>query len=254
MARSTWGASWWGGRRRKTQAQARPGLAGVRAHSHSAGFMLHEDSERTTRGGHAPAQGYAYSYSELMPPSSIFKDVTDSAAVSTASLPMPIDALGSPPRVMPCDAVAANFILDTSLPYSLIARDTLRALGYTRVPSNGDDNFSHRRGGAQDADHDDSDGEEEDDEEDEDEEDDDKRKRRKEKERDAEVEVTIQGVQTKARVARAGEAGRLGVQFLRDAGVSVFFPREEGVGPVLYCEFWFLFSKALCLVVSGWSL
>jgi hypothetical protein len=52
-----------------------------------------------------------------------------------------------------------------------------------------------------------------------------------------EVAVTVQGVQTVARIARAGEAGRLGVQFLRDAGVSVFFPKDgDGVGPVLYCE------------------
>jgi len=48
------------------------------------------------------------------------------------------------------------------------------------------------------------------------------------------VTLSIQNVVTKLRIARPGEASRLGVQFLQDAGVSLFFP--NGIGPVLYLE------------------
>ncbi|PPQ78048.1 hypothetical protein CVT25_015593 [Psilocybe cyanescens] len=94
------------------------------------------------------------------------------------------------------NAVVTNFILDTSLPYSIISRDTLIALGYPahRLPAPGTSNTDT-------------------------------------------ITLTVQNVVTKLRIARPGEASRLGVQFLHDTGVSVFFPRNgEGVGPVLYLE------------------
>lgn len=178
--------------------------------------------------------GHAYSYSDQMlppPPPTTLQDLEGTDG-STASLPIPQGRLYStgfrPPSAMtlfashaaahpapaPTDAVAANFILDTSLPYSIIARDTLRALGYAGARFPPAHASPHVLPYANDS------GE-----------------RDTEDEEVVEVEVTIQGVQTMARIARAGEAGRLGVQFLRDAGVSVFFPKDgEGVGPVLYCK------------------
>ena len=49
------------------------------------------------------------------------------------------------------------------------------------------------------------------------------------------VTLSIQGVPTRLSIANHGEASRLGVQFLHDAGVSVFFPQNaDGIGPVLY--------------------
>lgn len=108
-------------------------------------------------------------------------------------------------------AVATNFILDTSLPYSIISRDTLAALGYSPnlFPSPHADPHA--------LEYDDS---------------------SESRNPDLIVSLSIQGVTTRARIARPGEASRLGVQYLRDASVSVFFPRDgDGVGPVLYCEF-----------------
>jgi len=110
----------------------------------------------------------------------------------------------SPPTSQ--NAVITNFILDTSLPYSIISRDTLVALGYPshRFPSPDThnphspqwDDDSNRKGI---------------------------------------VTLSVQNVVTKLRIANPGEASKLGVQFLQDAGVSLFFPRA--VGPILYCKY-----------------
>ncbi|CAA7265877.1 unnamed protein product [Cyclocybe aegerita] len=106
-------------------------------------------------------------------------------------------------------AVAVNFILDTGLPYSIISRDTLLALGYTpsQIPElNPRSQLSSSR-------------------------------KCDKNEEPATVTLSVQGVRTQLQIARAGEASRLGVQFLRDAGASVFFPSNgDGVGPVLYAE------------------
>ncbi|KJA28434.1 hypothetical protein HYPSUDRAFT_703034 [Hypholoma sublateritium FD-334 SS-4] len=107
-------------------------------------------------------------------------------------------------------AVATNFILDTSLPYSIISRDTLAALGYSPdlFPSPHADPHALDYDGSSEA-----------------------------RNPDLIVSLSIQGVTTRVRIARPGEASRLGVQYLRDASVSVFFPRNgDGVGPVLYYE------------------
>ena len=95
------------------------------------------------------------------------------------------------------NAHVVNFILDTSLPYSIISRDTLVALGYpilhllANMPL-------------------------------------------------AMVTLSIQNIPTRFHIARPNEASRLGVQFLHDAGVSVFFPKDgQGVGPVFYGKFFF---------------
>lgn len=96
------------------------------------------------------------------------------------------------PQTSPPISNVVNFILDTSLPYSIISRDTLIALGYpilhllASMPL-------------------------------------------------AMVTLSIQNIPTRFHIARPNEASRLGVQFLHDAGVSVFFPKDGlGVGPVLY--------------------
>lgn len=96
-------------------------------------------------------------------------------------------------------ALTVNFILDTSLPYSIISRDTLVALGYPPylIPP---PSVSHLESAPP-----------------------------------AMVVLSIQNIPTRFRIARPNEASRLGVQFLHDAGVSVFFPKDgAGVGPVLY--------------------
>ncbi|KAF8204047.1 hypothetical protein BJ912DRAFT_941737 [Pholiota molesta] len=192
----------------------RPGPAPLRARRRASWWVARREMQTVGSvngvGRPPPPGGHAYSYSDqtLLPPPTL-KELDG----STASLPARRGGLHSPgtrphsvmtlfAHPAPSDAVAANFILDTSLPHSIIARGTLRALGY----AGGYANDSGER-----------------DEEEEDE--------------VVEVAVTVQGVQTVARIARAGEAGRLGVQFLRDAGVSVFFPKDgDGVGPVLYYE------------------
>lgn len=104
--------------------------------------------------------------------------------------------------------IVCNFILDTSLPYSIISRDTLIELGYPphKFPppdlSNPHSNQWHD-----------------------------------DRHPDAIITLSIQNIPTRLRIARPGEASRLGVQFLQDASVSIFFPKDgEGVGPVLYCE------------------
>lgn len=91
-------------------------------------------------------------------------------------------------------ALVSNFILDTSIPHSVISRDALGALGYplSTFPKNSSPE-------------------------------------------DSTVTLSIQGVPTRLCIANHGEASRLGVQFLHDAGVSVFFPQNgDGIGPVLY--------------------
>lgn len=91
-------------------------------------------------------------------------------------------------------ALVSNFILDTSIPHSVISRDALNALGYplSTFPRNSNPE-------------------------------------------DSTVTLSIQGVPTRLCIANHGEASRLGVQFLHDAGVSVFFPQNgDGIGPVLY--------------------
>jgi len=103
------------------------------------------------------------------------------------------------------NALAVNFILDTSLPYSIISRDTLIALGYPPrlIPP---PSMSHLASMSQD-------------------------------DKPAIVTLLIQNIPTRFHIARPNEASRLGVQFLQDAGVSVFFPKDgEGVGPVFYVE------------------
>ena len=97
------------------------------------------------------------------------------------------------------NALVVNFILDTSLPYSIISRDALISLGYplhllASMPL-------------------------------------------------ASVTLSIQDIPTRFHIARPNEASRLGVQFLHDAGVSVFFPKDGlGVDPVLYGKSFFLLS------------
>ena len=204
--------------------------------------------EKAHHGSHVPLTKHSNSYSEFthpdMPPQKPW------AAASTASLPMrgvmsrranaemhhtiperPQSAMtvfdlpqyrveerkhgrqfstnASPGQIN--RAVATNFILDTSLPYSIISRDTLVALGYPphHFPSPFADPHTLDYDYGDESIH-----------------------------PDLIVSLSIQGVTTRARIARPGEASRLGVQYLRDASVSVFFPRNgDGVGPVLYCEF-----------------
>lgn len=108
--------------------------------------------------------------------------------------PRPQLGQNSPPL---SNALAVNFILDTSLPYSIISRDTLTTLGY---PLPHIANLSPTM-----------------------------------------VTLSVQNIPTRFHIARHNEASRLGVQFLHDAGVSVFFPKDgEGVGPVLYRKSFFL--------------
>ena len=105
-------------------------------------------------------------------------------------------------------SVVSNFILDTSLPYSIISRDTLLELGYPSYRLPPPDSSDPHSNDWQDLRH-----------------------------PDAIVTLSIQNIPTRLRIARPGEASRLGVQFLQDASVSIFFPKDgEGVGPVLYCE------------------
>ncbi|KIM47722.1 hypothetical protein M413DRAFT_208077 [Hebeloma cylindrosporum] len=158
---------------------------------------------------------HSYSYSD--PPQSTW---TSNSAVSLPLTSVPLQMqLDNPPRPLPRTSrvestpmrpphitdvtLVCNFILDTSLPYSIISRDTLMELGYPShkfPPSNPHSN--------QWEDH-----------------------------PDAIVTLSIQSIPTRLRIARPGEASRLGVQFLQDASVSIFFPRDgEGVGPVLYSE------------------
>jgi len=111
------------------------------------------------------------------------------------------------------NALVVNFILDTSLPHSIISRDTLIALGYP--PS-----ISHLASLSQD-------------------------------DKPTMVTLSIQNIPTRFHIARPDEASRLGVQFLHDAGVSVFFPKDgEGVGPVLYGKSIFLFFVGYITVNS----
>jgi len=114
-------------------------------------------------------------------------------SIARRSHPQLLDTLQTTRR--PIDLVS-NFILDTSLPHSLISRNTLLALGYppSHLP---------RTSTA------DCDG--------------------------PSVMLSIQGVSTRLHIANDGEASRLGVQFLHDAGLSICFPQNgDGVGPVLY--------------------
>ena len=101
------------------------------------------------------------------------------------------------------DALVVNFILDTTLRYSIISRDTLIALNYPTL---------HRLASMP----------------------------------LAMVTLSIQNIPTQFHIARPDEASKLGVQFLHDAGVSVFFPKDGvGVGPVLYGKFFFSFLLLL---------
>ncbi|KAF5312702.1 hypothetical protein D9619_002699 [Psilocybe cf. subviscida] len=129
--------------------------------------------------------------------------------------------------------VVANFILDSSLPHSVISRETLIALGVREasLPSSTYDPHGEHA-------------------------DDDERRgedvvdtrtqlvfhigKGKHHGPDRKgvvtgVTLSIQGVKTRVRVGRIGEASRLGVEFLKDAGASLMFP-GDGVGPVLYLE------------------
>lgn len=105
----------------------------------------------------------------------------------------PQPKMGHNPPQLP-NALAVNFILDTSLPYSIISRDTLIALGYPLPSILRLANISSTV-----------------------------------------ITLSVQKIPTRFHIARDNEASRLGVQFLHDAGVSVFFPKDgEGVGPVFY--------------------
>ena len=118
-------------------------------------------------------------------------------SLATRSHPRLEALIPLPPEQKILTSLVSNFILDTSLPYSLISRDTLLALGYplSELPRGDATHPGDERA----------------------------------------VTLSIQGVSTRLRIANHGEASRLGVQFLHDAGVSVFFPRNGvGVGPVLY--------------------
>lgn len=116
-------------------------------------------------------------------------------------------------------AIVCNFILDTSLPYSIISRDTLVELGYAPHQFPQPDSSNPHSNQWQDDRH-----------------------------PDAIVTLSIQSIPTKLRIARPGEASRLGVQFLQDASVSIFFPKDGGgVGPVLYCEFLSQFSLSILI-------
>lgn len=99
--------------------------------------------------------------------------------------------------------LVSNFILDTSIPHSVISRDALGALGYPLPRFPKDPRID-----------------------------------------DSTVMLSIQGVRTRLCIANRGEASRLGVQFLHDAGVSVFFPQNgDGIGPVLY-RMWLWFTPS----------
>ncbi|KAH9486471.1 hypothetical protein JR316_0000536 [Psilocybe cubensis] len=147
------------------------------------------------------------------PPVQGYPSITPSRYVAhvhsySYSHPHPDPVQKSTHEVFPSDAVATNFILDTSLSYSIISRDTLIALGYPAhrfpAPALSNPHSPHW---------DDHNAE------------------------SISVTLSVQNVLTKLRIARPGEASRLGVQYLHDAGVSVFFPRNgDGVGPVLYLE------------------
>lgn len=135
---------------------------------------------------------HSHSYSECTHPlnNSLQSFATRSHPHLEALIPLPSEQK-SP------TSLVSNFLLDTSLPYSLISRDTLLALGYplSEFPRGSATHSGDERA----------------------------------------VTLSIQGVSTRLRIANYGEASRLGVQFLHDAGVSVFFPRNGvGVGPVLY--------------------
>ena len=102
------------------------------------------------------------------------------------------------------NALVVNFILDTSLPHSIISRETLIALGYPTLHLLASMPL-------------------------------------------AMVTLSIQNIPTRFHIARPNEASRLGVQFLHDAGVSVFFPKDGlGVGPVLYGKSFFSFVGYEC--------
>jgi hypothetical protein len=114
-------------------------------------------------------------------------------------------------QTSPPSALTVNFILDTSLPYSIISRDTLIALGYP-PPS-----ILHLASSMP----------------------------------LATVTLSIQNIPTRFHIARPNEASRLGVQFLHDAGVSVFFPKDGlGVGPVLYGKSFFFFGLLVTISVT----
>jgi hypothetical protein len=129
----------------------------------------------------------------------------------------------SRPPHLPHVTIVCNFILDTSLPYSIISRDTLIELGYPPHKFPQPDSSNPHSSQWQDDRH-----------------------------PDAIVTLSIQNIPTRLRIARPGEASRLGVQFLQDASVSIFFPRDgDGVGPVLYCNSYpgFLFPFLLLTCV-----
>ncbi len=118
----------------------------------------------------------------------------DFPSVARRSHPQLLDTLQTARRPI---VLVSNFILDTSLPHSLISRNTLLALGYP--PSHLPRTSTADCGGG------------------------------------PSVTLSIQGVSTRLHIANDGEASRLGVQFLHDAGISICFPRNgDGVGPVLY--------------------
>ena len=197
--------------RRKSHAVPRP----TPAHVHS--FSVHDENP-APRPTPARMSTISLPLIQLKAPSepSSTPDFTPPAVLSLSALPHSDDLLV---KGHSADGVITNFLLDTGLPYSIVSRDTLLALGYpsSRLPP-----ASRTNPHAHDW---------EDDEE-------------------AAITLTIQGIKTRLRIARPGEASRLGVQFLQDAGVSLFFPKDgEGVGPVLYRKCFFCkYSPQPCLL------
>ncbi|TFK32309.1 hypothetical protein BDQ12DRAFT_521800 [Crucibulum laeve] len=128
------------------------------------------------------------------------------------------------PRQDP-QAITTNFILDTSQPYSLISWEVLLALGYK--PSTVDNHAKRRSAFAPSGSASTSNlsGTSP------------PRESRKGKgagmQTGQAVILRVQGVPVRFLVAKEGEASRLGVQFMHDAGVSFYLDRESGM-PVLF--------------------
>ena len=154
------------------------------------------------------------SYEKIRPRSAILSRQAHTSKPQRRLQTIDHSHLQTPPPLP--NALAVNFILDTSLPYSIISRDTLIALGYPPrlIPRPSISTHLANMPPAM-------------------------------------ITLSIQNISTRFQIARPNEASRLGVQFLHDAGVSVFFPKDgEGVGPVLYGKS-FSFIGLQSLVISS---
>ena len=63
------------------------------------------------------------------------------------------------------------------------------------------------------------------------------------------VTLLIQGLPSRFRLAAPGGMSRLGVQFLHDAGLSLYFPRDHRDGPVLYGKEFLCFMPVSSLLM-----